>query len=459
MKKWTSLVLLFLIIWGGATNGYSQSKEPGGTTLTIYHQNIGVVHQQFQMNLAKGLTHIHLSAIPFNLIPSSVILDFDGDVLEQSFENKTVNLGDILKDKYLEKHIRLISKTGSVIEGTLESMNGSQVVLKRTQGDYMIVPDIWSYNISVDHFPVDSVKSPVMTWLVDSHKKGNQVVNLTYQTHGLSWNAEYIGVLNNDENEMKLDAWANLSNHTGHDYQKVHIKLVAGEINVNSNPAFQKFDRAKNAVMAAQAPGSLAERSFADYHIYDLERNVSLDNNESKQIRLFEEKTFPVKKIYICNDHMMGGSGTNKIPVNVQLKFTNAEKEGLGIPLPAGTFNMYRKDGNNLVLLGKDAITSTAEGEKVTLHVGRAFDVDGTEKLADVRKISDRMSEQDFTLSLRNHKDRSILVEVNRYLNSNSIIIKTSSRYEKISANLVRFMINVPAKGNAKLSYTIRSQY
>ncbi len=459
MKKMPLLVSMFLVVFA-ITNGYAQTKDPISTTLTIYQQNLGVVHQQYEMNIARGQSQISISDIPQSLIPSSVKLDIDGSVLEQNFVNHVTNLGEVLKKNFIGKNIRLISKTGQVIEGTLASIDGSHVIIKRQQGDFMIVPDLLSYNISVEPFPLKSAKYPQLNWVIDSQKKGNQKVGLTYQTHGLNWKAEYTAVLDGKEEQMDLNAWANLSNSTGYEYKNSHIKLVAGDLNLNSGGAIHEsmYARAKSDI-AVQAPNAMSQRTFSDYHVYDLDRVVDLGINAKKQIRLFKEKTFPIKKEYVFNDRMMGGAGKGKIAINVRLTFENSKSNGLGIPLPSGTFNIYKKDGNNLVLLGQDAISSTPENEKVTLNVGRAFDVEGTQKLAEVRKISDRMNEQDFEITLRNHKDTPIVVTVNRYLNNNSTIIKTSQRYEKVSANLVRFMVSVPKDGSAKLTYTIRNQY
>lgn len=460
MKKMSLLVSILIAVFA-INSVYAQSKEPISTTLTIYQQNLGVVHQQFEMNIARGQSHISLSDIPRNLIPSSVKLDIDADVLEQDFKSQNTNIVDVFRKHFIHKNIRLISKTGQVIEGILESVDGGRAVIKRTQGDYMIIPSLWSYNISVESLPEKQVLYPELSWLIDSQKRSRQKVGLTYQTHGLDWNADYTLVLNNDEDKADLNSWANLSNNTGHSYKNVHLKLVAGTLNLNNARLMHEsmYARAKSDRMAVQPSNSMSQRGFSDYHIYDLKRDINLGMNVRKQIRLFQERTFPVKKKYIFDDHMMGGSGEGKIAINVQLTFENSESNGLGIPLPSGNFNIYKKDGKNLVLLGQDAITSASKNEKVVLNVGRAFDVEGTQKLAEVRKISDRMNEQDFEINLRNHKDSPVTVTVNRYLNSNATIIRTSMRYEKVSANLVRFEVSVPKNGEARLTYTIRNQY
>ncbi len=159
MKKMPLLVSIFLVVFA-ITNGYAQTKNPISTTLTIYQQNLGVVHQQYEMNIARGQSQISISDIPQSLIPSSVKLDIAGSVLEQNFVNHVTNLGEVLKKNFIGKNIRLISKTGQVIEGTLASIDGSHVIIKRQQGDFMIIPDLWSYNISVEPFPLKSAKYP-----------------------------------------------------------------------------------------------------------------------------------------------------------------------------------------------------------------------------------------------------------------------------------------------------------
>lgn len=456
------LIVLMSLLGVGlfSSSAMAQEMKPKQTSITIYNQNLGIVHQVYRMDIARGASKINITDVPGNLIPSSVNLDLNGEVLEQNFENNSFNTSEAIKKFFLKKHIRLISKTGNVIDGILEAINGSRAIIKRQQGDFILVPDLWSYNIAMDKLPAGFVKQSSLNWLVESRKKGLQDVSLTYQTHGLNWQANYVSVLNDQETKMKLNAWANLSNHTGQNYRDVSVKLIAGTLNLNQpRPVFERMAlqaKPKNN----SASDHLSQRSFADYHMYSLNRKVDLSGNSNKEVRLFEEKTVNVTKKYVLEDHFYGSAGhREKANITVQLSLHNTKENNLGLPLPVGQINIYKKENNNLILLGQDHIKPTPENAEITLNLGQAFDIQAEEVVKSYRKISDRMNEQDYVLTINNQKNEAFDVEVKRLINQNSQIKNASLPYKKVSATEYLFKVPVPKKGKATLKYTIQNRY
>lgn len=93
--------------------------------------------------------------------------------------------------------------------------------------------------------------------------------------------------------------WVTIDNNSGKKYVNAKLKLIAGDVNTVSNPNTIYPIYAKSYGLAGGAAPSFSEKSFADYHLYTLDRPVTLNESSSKQIE-FVPKVFklPVEKYH-----------------------------------------------------------------------------------------------------------------------------------------------------------------
>ena len=100
-------------------------------------------------------------------------------------------------------------------------------------------------------------------------------------------------------------------------------------------------------------------------------------------------------------------------PVQVRLSFANTAAAGLGVPLPAGIVRVY-EGGEDEVFLGESRVPATPDGERVTLTLGRAFDVTARRTLTDFRREGARgeIVETAHRIALQNAKGVAVTVEV-----------------------------------------------
>ena len=83
------------------------------------------------------------------------------------------------------------------------------------------------------------------------------------------------------------------------------------------------------------------------------------------------------------------------------------------MPLPAGRFRLYQRDASGSTqLLGEDRIQHTPKDERVSLVVGRSFDVRATRKRTNFERLGERAARETFAIELRNRKDEPETVEV-----------------------------------------------
>ncbi len=420
--------------------------------VTVYNENLALVKQVRNLEIKKG-TPLKFTDVAAQLIPSSVHLraangDKNFQVLEQNFEYDLVSADKIL-EKYVDHPVSLIRENGELVNGTLLSKSASTLVLKTSEG-IKLIP--WNDKTSVDvkELPEGLITRPTLIWDVTGVAEGKEDLEVSYLTNGMSWSAEYVGVLNENSGTINLDSWVSVDNKCGATFNDAHLKLVAGE--VHRAPSAQpqpKFGRM--ALESAAAPPQFEERGLFEYHIYDLGRPTTLKNNQTKQISLFQPATVKFDKKYFYD------ASQDPTKVEVRIVFRNDKAAGLGMALPAGIFRIYQKDKEGLEFIGEDRIDHTPRNEEVKVTVGNAFDLVGERTVVDRKKLSERSEQQTIGIELRNNKEKeNVNITVIEYMyRTNWKITESNFPYEKKSANRIEFNIPVKADSKANLKYTV----
>lgn len=435
----------------------AQETNQKSVAITVYNQNLGVVKDVREIDISSGISIIKLTDVAQYIDPTSVHIDIDGEVLEQNFQYDLVSMDKILK-KYLDKNIQLVGEKGEFIEGKLLSANGLQIVLQKNDGGLIMLPSAGKYQISVGSLPEGLITRPTLIWMVNSNSSGKQDIEVSYQTSGMNWHAEYVVVLNEDDTKLDLNSWVSVENKSGSTYKNAKLKLVAGDVNLvkNNNYNQPQHDRVY-AAKSMQVAEQFNEKSFFEYHIYDLQRKTTLANNETKQISLFEAADVKAeKRYYYGNSNNYYGSSTQKGKVSIIVEFENSETNNLAKPMPKGKVRVYKSDGDALEFIGEDMIDHTPKKEKVKLKIGEAFDIVVNDVQTENKKITDRVYEQFYEVTITNRKKEDIVVDVERTMGLNWEILSSSVSYEKKDSQ--RILFKVPVKKDAKtvLKYKVR---
>ena len=447
-KLFLKLSLLIL----ASSSLFAQNAEQKSISVAVYNNNLGVVKDVREMNIKSGISTIKITDVAQQIDPTSVHINIDGNVMEQNYQYDLVSLSKILQ-KYVDNNIQMINDKGELIEGKLLSSFGNQIVLKKKDGSLLMIPSADKYRISVNKLPGGLITKPTLVWKLDSKNSGTQNVEISYQTTGMDWHAEYVAVLDKNDSKIDLNSWVSIANHSGATYKNANLKLVAGDVHRAAQP---RTDRVAEFSMAAQAKtnSQFNEKSFFEYHIYKLLNPTTLSNNETKQISLFEAQDVSVKKIFLYKSGQYNYNRQNKVAVII--KFENSKKNNMGMPMPKGKVRVYKSDGGSIEFIGEDWIDHTPRNEKLKLKIGDAFDVLAKEKLVDEKRISDKVYERTFSITLTNRKEKAITVNVERNLGTNWKILKTTHKFEKENAGKVLFKINVDKNSKTELKFTVR---
>lgn len=447
MKK----IIILLI----AATMLSYAQERKEVAVTIYNSNLGVVKETRELNLKSGTNEVLIKDVPSQINPSSVKINFDGTVIEQNYRYDLANISSLMQH-FIDKKIKLVGE--KLIEGTLVSASSNSVVIKRDDGGLTVLPSLDGYNISLDYMPENLLTKPTLVWKVKSDKSGKQDAGITYQTGGMSWKAEYVATLNKEDNKLDINAWVNITNSSGGSFKDAKIKLIAGDINranTFSGGYGSYGNRALSKTMEVD-DALVSEKSFFEYHIYELANKSDLLQNEDKQIGLFNASDINVQKKYIYNSN--GSNSENQKPA-VSIEFKNTKENNLGMPLPKGIVRIYKNDGESTELVGEDNIDHTPKNEDVDLKIGDAFDVTIDEKVVSSQKISDKVQEIEYEVTFHNSKEEPVTVEMNRTLWGNWTIISKSQDFEKVNANKIAFKVKVDKEQKKTLTYKVRFVY
>jgi hypothetical protein len=449
-KKGNPMRIILISIaafWLANTSPYARE-----ISVTIYNTDLAVIKLIEDMDFTRGMQTISYTDVAERIDPTSVRLKaLQGNVTikEQDYRYDLVNSQKILQ-KYIDKNITVTLKGGVNVSGILQSATGD-IVLKSADGKLSIIRADALERFDFPELPGGLVTRPTLFWKVNSDRDGKTPAEVSYLTSGFSWHAEYTAVVNTQETEMELSALVSLENNSGASYENALLKLVAGDIHRAQVPPAPRFGVEKT--LAAESV-AFQERGLFEYHLYELSGRTTIDNAEIKQLSLFSPTAAKIKKLFTYD----GAKNPKDVTVNVE--FVNSEKDGLGMPLPAGKVRVFKRDTDNaLELVGEDSIDHTPKNEKVRLVLGNAFDLAGERRVTETRSISSHMNEQKVEISFRNHKDQPVTITAVEHFWGDWDITQKTANFVKKDAYTAEFTVTVPSNGESVISYTATNKF
>jgi hypothetical protein len=432
------------------------AQDAGDTEITIYNQNFGVVKETRSINLDEGMNTVMISDVAKLIDPTSVsVKDLTATtyILEQNYLYDLVNKQKIY-EKYVGKEITAKDAEGNTIKGILLSFSGNELIIENSTGVHIVQAE----QVSLPELPEGLITKPTLKWLLDTDAGGTHAIQLSYMTSGLNWVADYVAVVNQDDTAVDLTCWVTITNTSGASYKNARLKLIAGEVHrVTDVPGreFEVYEEAK-----AGAPPQFEEEAFFEYHLYTLQRRTDIVDNQQKQVTLFEASKVSVEKEYVFDPGNAYRGYTQNYNIKVMLALENTEKNNMGMPLPKGKIRVYKKDSEGqLQFIGEDLIDHTPKNEKIRIYVGDAFDIVGERKETDYNKISNRVVEISYEVTLRNHKEEDVTIAVLQHIWGDWEIRKTSHDWEKEDAWTAVWYVDVPKDGDVTITYTIRIRW
>src|SRR6476660_1257349 len=412
--------------------------------VTIYNSDLALVRDVRNIQMARGTSDLHFMDIAATVNPATVHFRSLTEpsrvsVLEQNYEYDLLEPDKLLR-KYVGREVTLIrlrrddnTTREEEVKARLLSYNNAPVweiggeIVTGMQADHIKFPEL----------PGNLYSRPTLIWTIDNTGNTRHRVEASYLAGKLSWNADYVLTVARDDKTADLDGWVTVVNGSGTSFRNARLQLVAGDLNrVRQGLAKMQELDAMRRDMPAAAP-AMAQEAFSDYHLYTLARKTSVNNSETKQVSMLEATAFPVQKRYVVEGqafyyHNAQHPGAPiKDVVQVFYQFKNEEKAGLGMPMPSGTIRVYQSDSKGGVqFVGEDRIDHTPKDETINLKIGNTFDVVCERKQKDFDKIADNVYEFEYEITLRNHKDSPVTVEVNEPIGGSWRMLQSSYPWE-----------------------------
>ncbi len=474
------IIILVILLSAGSVLAASHEKtstlaDQKEVAVTIYNENLALVKDRRTLVLPAGESTLAFREVSGMMRPETALLQstagkHDLVVIEQNFDFDLLTPQKLL-EKYVGRKIGVVKTHPTTGEETAEeatvlsSNNG--VVLRvgdrietGLSGGRLIFPDV----------PENLRDKPTLVMQLASRTDAEQDLELSYLTGGLSWQADYVAELNQEENRLNIQGWVTLTNTSGTSYKNARLQLVAGDVHQVQPVLVKRMrEQAVDIAYAAEAP-RMAEESLLDYHLYTLDRKTDILENQTKQVALLQADNVTSTKEYLLKGqdyyyrNRTGDLGT-RIKVAVILSFDNKKSENLGLPLPKGIVRVYKQDSTGSVqFVGEDRIDHTPENDTVRLQLGNAFDITADRKQTDFKKLAgfgeyNYVFESGYRVELNNGKDEEVTVRVVEPMPGDWEILSENAAHKKISSSEAEWHIPVPAKGSAELLYRVKVKF
>ena len=431
--------------------------------LTIYNGGTALVHDRRHIRLENGANRVAWRDVSAQMDATSALVNDLGlgevRVLEQNFNFDLLNPSALLQ-KYVGRDVivvhdpRFSGEHSTQETARLLSVNGGTILQYRNR----IETELRGH-IVFPAAPQTLSARPTLDLDMESQRDGLETLDLSYLTGGMSWHADYVGVLTQDEAQLNLTGLVTLSNTSGATYENARLQLVAGNVNVAQtevNTALKTI-----AQVTSRAYGALAVRqeNYFEYHLYTFDRPTTIRDNQTKQLTLLSAQAVPIVKTLELRgfDYYYRNAqpdlGTH-LPVGVYVAFENKGGQ-LGVPLPAGIVRLYKADSENTSqFLGSDQIDHTPKNETVRLHLGDSFDVTARKRQTDFRIEGNCTTDSSYEITLGNAKDIEQNVLVVEPIPGDWQITAENLRHTNSSAFTANWLVHVPPGEHSKLTYT-----
>ena len=476
------------------------ASERTSVDLTIYNQNLALVREERTIDLEKGFNRIIIPDIPATIDGTSLHFSSLTDplavkVIEQNYQYDLVHQAKLM-EKYIGKEVEFIrtdnrikkrifhqrktylqqagSHNRNIIRiAAVHHIISTGQMIAEINGKIEIAP---AGRLILPSLPEGLILKPQLEWLVTNTKQGEHKTEISYLAGQLTWNCNYVALLDAHDAHIDLTGWVTITNNSGTTFKNAGLKLVAGDVNlIKEGQAGYAMKKSGLAMDEAVAAPQFQQKELFEYKLYSLQRKTDVNNNETKQIELTSAKDISAKKVFIYDglsnqwrywynnysyrEQGSFGQQSNK-KIGVFVTFRNEEKAGLGIALPKGKVRVYKRDDDGKEqFVGEDEIDHTPTDEEIKLYLGNAFDIVGEHTQQNFRVVvPGHVVDETFEIKVRNHKSESVevLVYEHPWRWNEWDITKSNAAWEKVDQTTIKFPVKLKKDEEKIITYTIR---
>jgi len=313
----------------------------------------------------------------------------------------------------------------------------ANTLIDPTSIDFRILDQVDKVDLIDTTFP--SGRNDALQWNIRSQMAGKIPVEIRYFTSGITWKADYVGIANEDETQLRLTGYVRVFNSSGELYDNAQTRLVVGTINLvekiadlATRPApelgYRGLDVSGRADMrkhfvdevvkaetvmedlfadtpeaaGVAAPKKVVKEGLSEYFLFAIEGREDIKDKEPKRLVSMKVTEVPLECIYKLTDREDGDFFTKYYRFkNEKLKDDDGNDKDLSAmanlglsPLPDGMVRLYSEYANkDLAYVGGTSTKYVPIGDRVEVNVGRDSDITIIRRLKD-QQITNVVSRQ-----------------------------------------------------------------
>ena len=314
----------------------------------------------------------------------------------------------------------------------------ANTLIDPTSVDFRILDHVDKVDLIDTTFP--SGRNDALQWNIRSQMAGKIPVEIRYFTSGITWKADYVGIADGDETELRLTGYIRVYNNSGEVYDNAKVRLVVGTVNLVEKiadlaqrpapgewkklqederrrvqelfkKAAAKGDKLKELEaevtetmkeLRRDVPKQVVKEGLSEYFLFTIEGREDIEHNEPKRLVSMKVADVPLECIYKLTDREKGDSFTKYYRFkNEKLKDDEGNDkdlsamENLGLsPLPDGMVRLYSEYANkDLAYVGGTSTKYVPISDRVEVNVGRDPDITITRRAKD-QQITNVVSRQ-----------------------------------------------------------------
>jgi hypothetical protein len=384
-------------------------------------EGYALISETRRVTIPAGTSDIRFEGVAGGILPqSAIVTGFPDGIVERNRDALLLSESTLL-DRSLGRrvHLRRTSRaTGAVTEQDAIIMSGADgaVVLRTPDGYEALRCTGQREMLSYDQVPPGLSARPTLSVRTRSAQPVTATITLSYLSSGFDWQANYVARLSPDGASVNLFAWLTLASMDETSFPNADTQAVAGRVNRTAPDDEDRHDEDEDWLelrcwpagttgspgpitiasdeirlqgttstedMVNDLPQSMdgdmitvtamraTQENLGDLKLYRIPEPVTVAANSQKQVAFLEQPMVRVQLVY--RSRLSAGSDGRQDAPKRLLVTRNRTAEGLGIPLPAGTIQLFEAtaDGRSF-LIGEDSIPDRAVNEDVEIEMGEA---------------------------------------------------------------------------------------
>jgi hypothetical protein len=409
-----------------AVTVYRDPARGAGTAPRLDWLNgFALISETRRVTIPAGESTIRFEGVAGGIVPqSAIVTGFPEGIIERNRDAYLLS-PETLLDRSLGRRVHLhrtSEATGAVREqeAIIRSGAGGAIVVQTADGVEALRCTGLPETLIYDRVPAELSIRPTLSVRARSAQPLTATVTLSYIASGFDWQANYIAHLSEDGSHIQLFAWMTLASTDETSFPNADTQAVAGRLNRSEVPRQPREggplrlrcwpqgrtsdipletwpgivppppppapmygdadsiivtgSRTRRAGVESNMPITTitaTQEDLGDLKLYRIPEPVTVAANSQKQVALLNRPEVRMDLIYRSNFSLSEDPDvSSSAPAQFFLVTRNRTEDGLGLPLPAGSFLLYGQGPDRAVLLAESNLGDRAVGDKVEVNLG-----------------------------------------------------------------------------------------